>query len=371
MPFLADPSPPSIFVGRMGYPKVFAGPLISLNRENPKEMDNPPSWINKTISEIINFRTSLVRGTFKTSVFMAPTPDKMLSTIQEIALSFSPVDVEAEFRRLSGNTIRFDDVLMPQGLSGEVKKIQIIDNPDIPARVDRIVEDYDINVTGALTELWRHEITTHDMQRLLSAGLLGRKRERKMVPTRWSITATHDILGKELIKKILHYPQIDSIKIFSFEHYGNHFEILLLPSQFFFEIVEIWMKNSLWSPGHLIIEADRERGGRKKSYSPLGGGYYAARLPVLEYMYSSGIQGGAIVIREISPSYWAPLGVWVVEEGVRQAMKNRWEEAEDLNRALTSIERRIKTPRTAWLPSLTMLAEFKEQRRLSDFLKGS
>jgi hypothetical protein len=88
-------------------------------------------------------------------------------------------------------------------------------------------------------------------------------------------------------------------------------------------------------------------------------------------MYSSGIQGGAIVIREISPSYWAPLGVWVVEEGVRQAMKNRWEEAEDLNRALTSIERRIQTPRTAWLPSLTMLAEFKEQRRLSDFLKGS
>jgi len=39
------PSPPSIFVGRYGYPNVFVGPMSALDPENPKMMDDPSRWV--------------------------------------------------------------------------------------------------------------------------------------------------------------------------------------------------------------------------------------------------------------------------------------------------------------------------------------
>ena len=40
------------------------------------------------------------------------------------------------------------------------------------------------------------------LSRILSAGTLGVKTQRKLVPTRWSITATDDTIGKELISQV-------------------------------------------------------------------------------------------------------------------------------------------------------------------------
>jgi hypothetical protein len=36
----------------------------------------------------------------------------------------------------------------------------------------------------------------------LSIGVLGLKKDKKLVPTRWAITATDDILAKKLLEKV-------------------------------------------------------------------------------------------------------------------------------------------------------------------------
>ncbi len=367
---LIDPTPPSVFVGRYGYPAVNAGPLISITDAPPEITDNPGEWAGGRIEDVLRFRTGLVRGNFRVNVEEARDPGRMLQYVQEIALSGSPIDVEAKFSKIGNNSMRFDDTLAPHGISGTVKDLRVVDNPKVPHKVERAVGDTDARVSEITAELLDNGVSTYHIQRLLTAGLLGKKRDRRLVPTRWAVTAVHDTAGKELIARIMMYDQINEFLLFSYEHFGNHFEVLLMPAPYFFEIVEIWTKNSLWSSGSAVIEVDRERRGVKKTYSVLGGGYYAGRLPVLEYLNERKKQAGAMVVREIHPSYWAPLGVWVVEEGVRNAMKSKPEIFENVDQAVERIKNRIRTPFQKWLPRLSMLREFKEQRSIYDFLNG-
>ena len=140
---------------------------------------------------------------------------------------------------------------------------------------------------------------------MLSLGLLGKK--RKLVPTRWSITASDDMIGKLLKETVLDGPQVNDYYLFSGEDLGNHFEILLLPRPFSFELVEIWMARSVWAEEG-FIGGDREDAQAKKEYSSLAGGYYAARLAVLEHLAGQGRQAGVLAVREISESLLGPPG---------------------------------------------------------------
>ncbi|MBC7110268.1 MAG: hypothetical protein H5T46_04605, partial [Archaeoglobi archaeon] len=189
----------------------------------------------------------------------------------------------------------------------------------------------------------------------------GSEKRIRLVPTRWAITATDDMLGRLLIKKIRNYPEINEIRVFSGEAMGNHFEIILLPGRFYFELVEIWMPRDWISK--TIIEADREDERGKKEYSSLSGGYYAARLPVLEYLEGERRCASIIAIREIRPSYWAPLGVWVVREAARKTMKGRWKRFERIEDALEEVRKNLRTPESLWKGKI----EFLKRRTIFDF----
>ncbi|MCJ2512669.1 MAG: hypothetical protein LN409_04900, partial [Candidatus Thermoplasmatota archaeon] len=53
-------SPPSVFVGRLGYPKVYVGPMVPPIHGNTEILDLPEKWLNKSIDDIINYRFQLV-----------------------------------------------------------------------------------------------------------------------------------------------------------------------------------------------------------------------------------------------------------------------------------------------------------------------
>ena len=50
---LAGSSPPSVFVGRYGYPKVDIGPLLPPEFGDTAVMDRPEMWVGKSIDEIV------------------------------------------------------------------------------------------------------------------------------------------------------------------------------------------------------------------------------------------------------------------------------------------------------------------------------
>ncbi|MBE0522742.1 MAG: hypothetical protein IBX40_00155 [Methanosarcinales archaeon] len=361
-------SPPSVFIGRYGYPDVSAGPLVppDVTEKEAHIYDDPSSWNQLSIGDIIGLRSTLVRSNMHFKVTDAKSPDIMLQKSQELSISDRPVDTEVWFRKAPHLDLRFDGVLSPMGPAGEVIKLDIAQNPVVPRQVDKIVYDTDAKAVDAVDELYRSDISMDQITRLLSIGLLGK--ERKLVPTRWSITATDDMIGKMLLDEIRYFPEVNDIQVYSGSLHGNHFEIMIFPGSFAFELIEIWLPKAVWSGGSTTMEADREDFKGKKGYSNLGGGYYAARLPVLEHLTQIRHSASVFAIREIRPEYWAPLGVWVVREAARQAMLSAPVHYDSIEDALVDMSSRLNTKIDGWRHISQVLDRRMNQKTLTDFL---
>jgi hypothetical protein len=343
---IEKPTPPSVFVGRIGYPKVYVGPLLTMSPYPEPELSDSPWLWEGSIESVIKIRSSLLRGMKRVDV---QGEDRYLLDLREAAASTDYVSLETEVMKVIKRPV-FDDVMQPMGVSARIENLRITENPKIPQRVEKVHYD-DLKAVNALKHLFDRGFNTYYLQRIFSVGMLGEMNKRRLVPTRWSITAVHDILGEELKKEISDFNSVNEYLLFSFEHFGNHFEVIFSPGNFSFELIEIWTKKSFWNPESTWVGYDREDVTKKKGYSTLGGGYYAARLPVLEYMAEIRRKSAVTVIREINPEYYAPLGVWVVEEGVRKALAEP-QVFDSFDAALFHASLSIKTRREKWINKL-------------------
>ncbi len=330
-------APPSVFVGRYNYPNVYVGPMVS---EINRDIGNPENWYGKDMLEIALKASTLIRPSTVLNVHQVSGQN--IEASKEIAMSSKPVDAEITLSKPYYNAeSRIDIFLHPMGPKVELKKIRLTENPSIPRKVDYIVSDKDLLANKAVIYLYNDNLPFSQIQRILSVGLLGRKDDRKMVPTRWSITATDDIIGKELIKDIKNYPLIEEFQVFRNQYIGNSFFILIIPRIWSFEMIELWQRGSFYTNVNVGNGDFEDYSGRKDYADNVGGAYYSARLAVLEYLKNIKRQGSVLVYREIGPEYSIPLGVWVIRESVRNAMKNKSMNFEDLNQALYFIMQNI------------------------------
>lgn len=98
--------------------------------------------------------------------------------------------------------------------------------------------DTDLKAVKGVTKLYSEEINQRHITRILSAGLVGQEKKRRLVPTTWSITAVDDILGRSLWKKVLRKPWINYCYLFGHKALGNNVQILMYPSAWMFEVLE-------------------------------------------------------------------------------------------------------------------------------------
>ncbi|HID91448.1 TPA: hypothetical protein EYP44_05770, partial [Candidatus Bathyarchaeota archaeon] len=211
-------------------------------------------------------------------------------------------------------------------------------------------------------------ISVYHIFRLLSVGLLGVSRRRKLVPTRWSITATDTAVANHLLERVKDYEEVSDLLLYHHTYLGNHFEILLIPRSYAFEVVEIWMPRSVWSKGAKpTVYSVYELYDAKAS--AMDGGYYAARLAVVEHLSRMRRQAMALVVREVYPSYYAPVGVWQVRENVRAALRGRPSRFDGLREAIADMGRRLRTPCGGWVNRSRVLRFFRVQRSLVRWVK--
>ncbi|HXY87809.1 MAG TPA: hypothetical protein VEG44_05160 [Candidatus Acidoferrales bacterium] len=348
-------TPPSAFVGRIGYPNIFAGPLISPLIDDLKIFDTPESWLVLKREDIVEIRSNLVRSNFKLKVTDAMDPTRLLLETQELAMSELPVDVEVKFIKSPKMEFNFDKITAPMGPSGIISDIEILDSPKVPKKIDSLAYDVDIKASEAAIELYRQGVSPYQISRLLSVGLLGRK--RLIVPTRWSITAVDTIIGNAMLKRIKTYPEIDEVNLFISEGFGNHFEIILLPNRYSFGWTELWITEN----GKVEIGDLYENYNGKSS--SMDGGYFAARFSTLEYLDNIKKQASIYIVREVQPTYDIPLGSWVIRELVRDAFRHDSLKFESLAETLKSVATRINIARV----NTIFLNKHLFQRTISDF----
>ncbi|MEM3030444.1 MAG: Nre family DNA repair protein [Candidatus Micrarchaeia archaeon] len=361
---LAGASPPSVFIGRFGYPKVLIGPLVPPASGDTREMDFPEEWIpsGKSARQIINFRLQLVRG--KQAVSVHDT-GRITQLVQEIALSEKPAEVELSFsKRPSGGFLH--EELQPFGPSAPFKELRV-DSGRFEHNLERAYHDTDLSARDAIVELYERGTPVSFIQRALSVGALGLGQNRKLVPTRWAITAVDSTMSEKLLEEVKALPPIENQSLV-FEHssLSNTFIILLFPSTWQFEWIEAFFPQIIGD--RLEIFSDREGFARKTEYSSVGGCYYSARLAVCEKLKELRRQAGALVLREAYSDY-VPLGVWNVRENIRQALRAQPKEFDSFGAALAYALSRLRLPLPAWRAHSAILRSRSTQMQLASFLR--
>lgn len=363
-------SPPSVFVGRLGYPKVYVGPMVPPVHGNTEILDLPERWLDKSIDDIINFRFQLVRGMHRTSVHDLENPGKIVDLTRELAMATYSADVEAQFSKKPSSRLVLDESSQPMGPSAPLRMFDV-DNLKIDRRIDRAYSDWDLLARDAVIELYQQGIPITKVQRAFSVGAFGLKKNRRMVPTRWSITAVDDITGKELREVVKTFSTIDDYRVYWSSRLDNRWAILMMPTSWRYELIEAWYPETVWNPrkgSRILLLNDWEGYKGRTTYADIGGCYYAARLAVSEALIRERRQAGTLILRETHPGYILPVGVWNVRENVRNALRHPYESFDSLKRALLYISKRMAIPIKRWIRNSHLLKEMLYQRRLEDFV---
>ena len=365
---IAGSSPPGVFVGRLGYPRVSIGPMVPPRFGDTSVLDTPEEWLGRPIDQIVDYRYSLVRGNSKASVEDARDPGRILSSLQELAMAAKPVDTELKLTKAPRRILTLSEDTQPYGPSGPLDRFRI-DNPSVDRRVQTAYYDRDLGAAGAVGELYRKGVLVTRIQKAFSLGMFGIGARRRIVPTRWSITAVDSSISLDLIEKVKHHPTIDGYRVYSFGMYDNQYVAILMPEPWRFEWIEAWFPNTTWNQftrEPYMIGDYEEYFGRTK-YARVGGCYYSTRLAVGEALEREGRQAAAIVLRETYPGFIMPLGVWNVRESIRALFRQPFQKHETFRSAMDSALSMLRISKARWKRESVLISRELTQTKISAF----
>lgn len=309
-------SSPAPFIGRVGYPLVNVG-VLSMPEvaEDAWLYDAPRTWASRLyqIPEIVNFRASLINSHSKSHVNGG---SRIREITQEIGMASMPVELEMFLKKKPVIRMSMDSVTAPTGPSAEVKSVRITANAKVHTKVDKVYSDTDLKAADAIHYLYKSGFDEGSLSKILSVGAVGLKSNRKIVPTRWSITASDDIVGKDLTATVKDFPSMDENSFYFGGYLGNYFAVMLFPEVWGYELFETLAGCSSYTTDYESYD------GRKSYVTQTAGGYYASRLVALEKLRKLKRQASVLVIRVITKEYTIPLGVFVVRESMRKAMQS-------------------------------------------------
>ena len=362
-------SPPGVFVGRFGYPKVYIGPMVPAFHGDTSFLDTPEMWKGKTIEEIVDYRYSLIRGCVRADVHDAVEGSRLVDTLQEVAMSSRPADSELLLSKKPVQRVSFSENSQPFGPSAPMKEFKPAGNISVDSRIERAHYDKDLKASDAVFSLYRNGVLFSRLEKAFSVGVFGEKKKRKLVPTRWSITAVDSALSLRLVEEIKEYATIDEWRVFHYENLANMYVGILTPEKWQYEWVEAWHSGTAWNQFGKKPEmiGDHEGYHGRKTYAKPGGCYYSTRFAVSEYLSRERRQGGAIMFREIHPGYILPVGVWNVRESIRTLLMSGYRAFDTLEEAVNYACAFLTIPKSFWTANSELLRQAREQMKITKY----
>ena len=365
---LEGASPPGVFVGRFGYPKVYVGPLVPPVHGDTEILDTPEAWLGRTMEEIVGFRSQLVRGMHRVHVLDVDTGGRIVDLTRELALSTAATEVEVGFTRKPHGRVVLDDNVQPFGPSAPLRRLDL-GSLRIDGRLDRATSDTDLLARDAVLGLYGDGVAVSKLQRAFSVGAFGVAKNRKFVPTRWSITAVDDTIGKDLRETVKQFPLVNEIRVQEAIGFDDRFLVIQVPRPWRYELIEAWYPNTLWNPlgRDVVIFGDHEGFEGRTTYASIGGCYYAARLAVGEALLRERRQAATVILRETHPGYIMPMGVWNVREHVREALRRPPRRFATMRDTLEYLATRLDIPMQRYVRVSAGLKHILYQRTFDDY----
>jgi hypothetical protein len=369
-PYIQGSTPPGVFVGRIGYPKVHIGPMVPPFLGETEILDTPELWMGKGFQDIIDYRFSLIRGKAQANITDAQSGTRLLDSLQELALGSKPVDSEIVLTKVPRGMLTVGSEIQPFGPSAPLRSFNASD-VSVDHRLENAYYDRDLKAAGAVIDLYDKGTMVTRIQRAFSLGMFGLSKNRKLVPTRWSITAVDSILSQELIDRIKQNDTIDEYRVYSFNYLDNLYVAILMPEQWSFEWIEAWFPGTTWNPDEgasaPAMMGDHETYWGRNTYPDVGGCYFSCRLAVAEKLNQEGRQASALVLREIHPGYILPVGVWNVRESIRSTMQSEPQKFDNFSAALNCAMSKLTIPLKNWIMGSELLRHELFQKKITEF----
>ena len=323
------------------------------------------------MDEIVGFRSLLVRGKHRVNVNKFNTAGKIMDQTRDLALAANSVDMELNLTKKPRGFIYMDDDIQPFGPSAPIRNLHV-GNAKFEQRIENVFYDTDLKAVHAVRELYTKGVQVTKIQRAFSVGAFGIEKNRKLVPTRWSITAVDDIVSKDLMHQVKTFPEINEVRVYESIYLDNVFEVIMIPDRWSYESIEAWYPGTVWNPTgkETVMFGDWETNNGRTTYAQIGGCYYSARLAVCELLVKERRQATVVVLREARPGYIMPVGVWQVRENVRNAMRQKPYLFKSVEESLKFVRGRFEIPLQRWLLQSTLLKKALFQKKLSDFFSA-
>ncbi len=369
-------SAPAPFVGHFAYPNINLGILAPPElREDAAELDAQRSWAAKNldIPEIVGYRSQLINARDKVAITDARhnphRSNKLLEVAQEVALSPKAVDLEVQLKKKPQISFQTDPFLPPHAANAIIERATITENPRIPQKVDQVIAD-DLSAAEQLAEL-NKQFDEQYLSKILSVGLLGKKENKKLVPTRWSITATDDTLGKQQIEELRMYRRNEEYLFYFGGYLGNYYAFLVFPEIWSYELFEIYAGDRNGDEKGTFMTDHEQFAGRKSYANHCVGGYYACRLALTEKLLQKKRQASILALRFITDDYTTPLGVWVCREASRKSLASQALSFASKELLLDFVRRKMQNSFgidcSRFFTLSKILTEQKQQRKLWEF----
>jgi len=179
-------SPPSVFIGsKLRYPEMNVGILSPLVRDDDAWVyDDAKYWAENDfqISDVVSLREGLLNSRFKTKAKNVRSSSKFLDIAKEIAVASKPVDIEIKLKKKISLNRKKDRITMPQSLGAPLEKAKITSNVKIHRKVDKVMND-EIKSGESLEFLYKNNFNEYTLSKILSIGVLGLKKNKRLVPT--------------------------------------------------------------------------------------------------------------------------------------------------------------------------------------------
>jgi len=279
-------------------------------------------------------------------------------------------DAEVEFKSKPIGRIALHSEVQPFGPSAPLISLDV-GNYGFNKKIEKAFYDTDLKSVNAVINLYKKGVLVSKIQKAFSVGAFGLEKNRRFVPTRWSITAVDDTISKNLIEYTKTYPLINEFRIYDYTNLDNRWIVLMIPREWSYELIEAWYPKTLWNPEGKEIEifGSHEFYDGRKDYAEIGGCYYAARLATNELLNKERRQAGVVILREAHPGYIMPVGVWNVRESVREALKTKPMKFPSLNESLNYASKKLDIPIKTWMENSEIIKDTIQQKRITDFVK--
>jgi len=318
---LASASPPSGVVGEHGYPKVkvYVGVSADTNTD-VKFLEDPPRWWDSSLKleDIIKLRSEMINIVNEGRYHVRDVEKLYSREISLIQVSDRPVDCEVKVEKILDRNIMFDLRLLPLSMR-VLGSIKVTTNPHIDHRMEKMIHDYDMKARDAIVELYKSGIDVYNIQRALSFGLLGTRRFRRIVPTRWAITAVDRTITKYLREEVKKFSEVPEFELYQVEYMNNRFTVIVIPGDLRVRWIEFWYPRAGMEHRDnrpvLSLEIVEDLRGEVET---MDGGFEAARMGILEALCKRRRKGKIIIIREILPNYYIGVGNWHIREDMRR-----------------------------------------------------